>query len=588
MKLLIRDYVASLKERQELDAILPDLLSELGFHVISRPGRGTAQRGVDVAAVGKDSRGKQKVYLFTIKPGDLTRQEWDGTSQKVRSSLNEIIDEYIPTRIPAAYRKLKVVIVLCFGGDVHESARSLVTQFTRRHTTRSISFEEWNGDKIAELLLTGVLREELLPKPLRSSFQKAVAMVDQPDIAYEHFALLLAALRNGITTGKDAVRVSRQMYICLWVLFVWARDIDNLDAPYRCSELVLLNLWEIVKPSIGKGTVQARSQVAVVQHTINLHIQIGTLLIERKIFPHVDRRNALSAAVATRTHVDINLKMFDMLGRIAMTGHWMVWVSSLGGPIDPDLPRALDRIAQAGMQMIQNNPALFLPLKDEQAIEVALFLMYAVRTGAFDRDIHAWLHEMAQRFQLAVHFNSRYPCRFADYEDLIEHPKDGSDEYRNDALAGSILIPLLAAWLAAAKDRVALDRLTALKADYFKDCTLQLWLPGRESENHLYLNDEMHGDALTDLPVEGDGAELLQSIVEACEANEGFMALSANRTGYWPVVLTACRHYRLPIPPQFWIATLTAPEPTVSTETSAAPDAKPRSGRRTSSKGSSE
>src|SRR5262245_6586027 len=131
MKVLIRDYVASLKEREELDAILPDLLSELGFNVISRPGRGTAQRGVDVAAIGKDSKRKQAVYLFTIKPGDLTRQEWDGTSQKVRSSLNEIIDDYIPTRIPTAYRGLKVVIVLCFGGDVHESARSLVTQFTK-------------------------------------------------------------------------------------------------------------------------------------------------------------------------------------------------------------------------------------------------------------------------------------------------------------------------------------------------------------------------------------------------------------------------------------------------------------------------
>jgi hypothetical protein len=215
MKLLIRDYVASLKEREELDAILPDLLSELGFNVISRPGRGTAQRGVDVAAVGRDAKGKQRVYLFSVKPGDLTRQEWDGNSQKLRSSLNEIIDEYIPARIPAAYRGLKIVIVLCFGGDVHESARSLVTQFTKRHTKGKISFEEWNGDKIAELLLTGVLREELLPKPLRSSFQKAVAMVDQPEIAYEHFARLLDALRIGIKTEKDAVRCARQIYICL-------------------------------------------------------------------------------------------------------------------------------------------------------------------------------------------------------------------------------------------------------------------------------------------------------------------------------------------------------------------------------------
>jgi hypothetical protein len=561
MKLLIRDYVASLKEREELDAILPDLLSELGFNVISRPGRGTAQRGVDVAAVGKDAKGKQRLYLFTVKPGDLTRQEWDGNSQKLRSSLNEIIDEYIPARVPAAYRGLKIVIVLCFGGDVHESARSLVTQFTKRHTKGKISFEEWNGDKIAELLLTGVLREELLPKPLRSSFQKAVAMVDQPEIAHQHFARLLNALRTGVQTEKAAVRAARQMYICLWVMFVWARDIDNLDAPYRGGELVLLNLWEMVKPFIGKKTANARAVVTVVGHAIKLHIQIGTLLLDQKILPNTDRRNALSVAVPTRTSVDVNLKMFDMLGRLAMTGLWMVWAGSLGGSIDPNLQANLDRLVKAGMEMIKNNPVLFLPLQDEQAIEVALFLMFAVRSGTFNRDIHAWLHEMAQRLDIAVRSNGRYPCRFTDYQDLIDHPKNRSDEYRKDALAGSVLIPLLAAWLAAFKDCGSLDRLAALKAGDLQDCTLQFWLPDKESEDHLYLNDEMHGLALADLPFGGNGSELLQTIVEACDSNDGFDALSANPSGHWPVVLTACRHYRLPVPPQFWIGALALPVP---------------------------
>ena len=49
MKPVIREYLASLRERGELDAILPDLLSELGYTVISRPSRGTRQFGVDVA-----------------------------------------------------------------------------------------------------------------------------------------------------------------------------------------------------------------------------------------------------------------------------------------------------------------------------------------------------------------------------------------------------------------------------------------------------------------------------------------------------------------------------------------------------------
>jgi hypothetical protein len=61
MNLVIRQYLASLRERGELDAILPDLLSQLGLVVFSRPRRGTRQDGVDVGAVGSLEGGKEKV-----------------------------------------------------------------------------------------------------------------------------------------------------------------------------------------------------------------------------------------------------------------------------------------------------------------------------------------------------------------------------------------------------------------------------------------------------------------------------------------------------------------------------------------------
>src|ERR1039457_4724855 len=121
MKLIIRQYVAGLKERSELDAVLPDLLSQMGLVVYSRPGRGTRQDGVDVAAVGSLDGGPEKVYLFSIKAGDLSRKEWDGDSvQSLRPSLNEIIDSYIPNRIPTEHKEKDIVICVTFGGDVQE------------------------------------------------------------------------------------------------------------------------------------------------------------------------------------------------------------------------------------------------------------------------------------------------------------------------------------------------------------------------------------------------------------------------------------------------------------------------------------
>ena len=107
MKLIFMEYLASLKERDELDVIMPDLLSEIGWTVISRPGVGTKQYGVDVAAIGIDGMEK-KLFLLSIKPGNLTRSDWNSRDQSLRQSLDQIQDAYIPNHIPKWYRDLPV------------------------------------------------------------------------------------------------------------------------------------------------------------------------------------------------------------------------------------------------------------------------------------------------------------------------------------------------------------------------------------------------------------------------------------------------------------------------------------------------
>jgi len=124
MKLILRDYLASLRERNELEVILPDLLSQLGLNVFSRPSRGTRQDGVDVGAVGSLDGDLEEVYLFSIKAGDLTRENWDGAAiQSLRPSLNEIIDVYIPNRLPVEHRERNIVICVALGGDVRDQVR---------------------------------------------------------------------------------------------------------------------------------------------------------------------------------------------------------------------------------------------------------------------------------------------------------------------------------------------------------------------------------------------------------------------------------------------------------------------------------
>lgn len=564
MKLILRDYLGSLKEREELDAILPDLLSELGFRVISRPQRGTVQYGVDVAAVGiDDADGEKKLFLFSIKPGDLTRGDWDGTPQALRPSLNQILDVYIPTRVPRQYAELKIVVCLCVGGVIQEQVQADVRGFINKYSDDHVSFAEWHGDVLAEHLLKGVLRKEILPKPMRSSFQKAVAMVEEPDVAFRHFGVLAAEIRKaGGMTAKTRLRAARQLYVCLWILYVWARDAGNVEAPYRASELVLLNIWEVFRPAIGSKAADAKAITKVLDQALQLHLRIASELLETKIFPHVGVRHGLSHTAHPQSALDVNLSLFDLLGRIGMTGLWLYWISTRAkGEARDTAAQAIATFTARGFDLIENNPALLAPVSDGQATDITLFLMLWAASGASPDRTTRWLMDVIQRLNFTMRARSRYPSIFSDYRTLAAPARNPSDEAFQEATAASTLIPVLMAWAGVVVGPEAAEPLQALARETLDHCTFQLWMPDAQSEEHLYLGDDTHGRALTGIPIADGLAPVLETITDACSADPGFLDLSANRADLWPLMLLACRHHRLPIPPHAWIGSLTSAPP---------------------------
>jgi hypothetical protein len=558
MKLMIRDYLASLKERDELDAVLPDLLSELGFNVYSRPQRGTSQLGVDIAAIGKDDDGEKKLFLFSVKQGDLTRQDWDGNPQALRSSLDEILDAYIPHRIPTRYKDLKIVICLAFGGDVNEQVREKLTGFIERNTSAKIAFDEWNGDKIAGMILKGILREEILPKPLRSSFQKAVAMVDESDVSYEHFSRLAGSLcKAGMASGKARVRSARQLNICLWILFVWARSAGNIESPYRASELALLMVWELLRPILGSNGRELKALSIVVRQMIELHLTISMEFIEQRVLPYAEIPHGISMATGSQSSLDVNLALFEVLARIGLAGLWLYWLEERSDDeFKEQLRHRVVQLTQTGLELIRNNPILFLPITDRQGTSIALFLQLWLVSGLDATGVTSWLQEMAKRLMFTIRTRGRYTTSLSDYRDLAEHPRDRSDDYFKEATAGSTVVPLIAVWLHAFGATEAVEALSSLAREELKHCTLQLWLPDATSEEKLYVGDSSHGRALCELPLGKGGDKLHATIAEACSVNADLQSLSPVESGFWPVIMVACHHYHLPIPPGFWINSL--------------------------------
>ena len=217
--------------------------------------------------------------------------------------------------------------------------------------------------------------------------------------------------------------------------------------------------------------------------------------------------------------------------------------------------------------MIRSNPHLLLPVCDSQATDVALFLVLWVMTGGERDGVSYWLTSMAKRLNFGMRTRSAYPITSIDYRDLLLHPKERTDACLEQNTAGSTLIPLLMAWLSGMAETEATDLLSTLATEKLRHCTMQMWLPDQSSEQHLYLNSASHGRALNDLDI-ASGPRLIATISKAVSEKSNCTDLTAFRTRHWPIVLLACRHWRLPVPPDFWISAL-APDPVAADDSKA-------------------
>ncbi|MEQ5734112.1 MULTISPECIES: hypothetical protein [Providencia] len=555
MKLILKQYLASLKERAELDAVLPDLLSSMGMNVFISPTRGVKEYGVDIAAVGRINNEEDKVYLFSVKSGNLTRETWNGnTDQALRPSLDEIQDSFISSRLPPEHRDKRIIICLCFGGDVSSGIRQDVSGYEQKNTRDNISFEEWNGDKLSEFIQQYLLKEELLPSSSQALLRKSLALLEEPESSSKHFSLLIDRILSNATDTDSIASSIIRINVCLWVLFSWCRDERNLEAAYLSSERALLLAWDKVKESYTGKNKLSKSFNSILE----TYQQITDYYVDQCVIPYVEFRYALSHAVHSPCSIDVNIKLFDVLGRLSVKGHWLLDSLSKNyvnnPPIDGDneeqekLRLRLREITKSINLLVVNNPILLSPYKDSQAIDIALTLTLLSNNSELDEFVESWLSQMANWCMFSFESNGMYPVVHESYENLLEHrKKDKADNnYKNKATEASILYPLLVVFCSLYKLDSVSEKLEKFATNELTHCTLQYWYPNQDSEQNMYSNSDMHGSASTNFPINGNSA--IRHIVQECKNSDSFKRMSAFTEGKAPLILTACRCYRYPVP----------------------------------------
>jgi hypothetical protein len=280
------------------------------------------------------------------------------------------------------------------------------------------------------------------------------------------------------------------------------------------------------------------------------------MYLDKTAFTHSKQLHALSTSVRSREAVDVNLALFELLGRLAIRGCWTASLAQSYAKENEGLAKALRQstrqVLDAMIQVINSNPTLNSPFKDDHMIEIALVMYLAQFTNSTARFI-PWLKAISHQISLSLSINSHYPTCFREYTDVLNHPASADQSYRDEACIGSVLFPYLFVWLGYSADDAVIvefqDRLSSL----LPNCTHQAWLPDEDTDELIWQGNTHHGVCVTDLSPQRGFEEVAGTLNLAIENCTNINDISAVKAGMGVLFLAACRHFRLPIPPHFWI-----------------------------------
>ena len=562
MRDIIQNYLKGLKERNELELVCVNLMNAMGLTVLSEPGRGTKQDGVDILAVGRlPGEDVKKVFLLTVKCGDIERKNWSSGPQSLKASLDEIIASYCNSTLPKELTDLPKEICVCFGGVIRETIRREYNGYVSNNETAyahlKIHFREWNACELAQMIEGYYLKPHAYIGHGIRWLIRAWAMVESPETAIQFFCHFLHAnseAYSGESLEKRAVALSRVAFSLAIVMAQCEQQhVDNLDAAYRCAEYTVLWAWDFL--GIPHGEVAEQNQ-RLPSYQFAL-IWLLYLAIGQKYFAKVakvsEKRYAFSLACHPGCELDVNQRLFDVLGRIASFGTSLIYYheglkDESSDSMEQSYRNVVKGIVALFKQIVENNPTSLMLLKDDYVVEVSMAAIFLLQTSEY-QFLHDWIFGILRTLRLHLLCNRAYPSTGLTYAELHAHgQRAGDEEYMQRVLGSSALLPMIAYVSAVAGFNDCFAEIQDIRTKLIKKCDFQVWFPDKSTDVNFYMNTSLHGKAMTSLTID-DQEEFLTRVNAECHTSP--LAFSCANGIFCGVLFIGCRCHRYPVPPHF-------------------------------------
>lgn len=547
IQLVLSHYLAGFRERNELDALLPELLKAMGHSVRSRPQIGVREAGVDILSTKKNEQGELEVFLFVIKFGDIGRDDFYVGSQAILPSIREANNDFIRNRLPEPLRNLRKRFVLVTNGGLKkeiETGFSALSVEVAENPQCSLDF--WGIDQLTPMIDVYLFDENLLLDKGKSDLRAALAGLEESDTAIHRFIRFTEScfetpedeLKQSKTSRKKKLLKRCAAASMGWsVLLVWGQSEGNLKPGVVAGEYLALRMWaEAVKTGFSGNKSFNERLTAVIS------LQVKALLeYFRKIMPQLLSRRAVTTYRPERLfYAEL---VFEELGRLATL---LLLLQRM-----PGTDELRTQSYELLIRMVCEHAGCRLPVYDGQTIDLTLVLVALM--GESDRNnAQRIVSDVTTRLHHALRTGRYLPVDTDLLEDAVALNITGEAEAR-DFFQTSSLVPALATVAALLGDEETLRRLHEDIQPLLENVTLERWFPdvsletltgSRRSVQEVGVSKAIAG-------VRSTPAEESDSSLRPFEGAAAPTDFKWHRTPWSMLVALSARIHRHPVPTWF-------------------------------------
>lgn len=564
MKLVIAEYLRSLKERDELDRLLPDLLVEMGYVPVARPQTGNRQYGVDIAARGRNSEfDLDELMLVVVKQGDIGRAEWDGDNQSVRQSINEIFDVYLKSHLEPQDHDRSIRIVVATNGELKQTVQASWSGFVSDNKARAC-IEFWGADTIAELIETHLLDEHIFLDEDRRDLRRALALsgdseYDRQDL-YRLFKRSLdlndkGRLTDKPKTGKALLKALRIVNLSAQMFAHWTlRDDGDTRQGLFAVERAMLWTWHRICLADEKDK---QSAIVGPLRLIWWIYYRFTIQYHARIQPYCFVENSIIRYASNGP--ESSLIAFEQIGILASIVLFQGF-----HPVSTEEEKAFysnnaQIVIEALEAFLKNNGISSSPCLDRHSQDITLALVALFGLGRVET-AKDWLKKLFRNVDYAYKAKKFIPIATDSLDDLVEEGGWFGGQANERMMETSWMLAIFAGWSAI----LGMDKMYEVLAqnvrDRYPEICIQLWHPEKDIYRHLYFQPAHSESGVAEAPIElpATASEYRQQMQMICESEFGEILREspAAQSGLMVLDFIAYRHFSTPVQPVFWYSLL--------------------------------